>query len=244
MAGTTRDRATRRAGHLGRREYVVVTLAVLVISISALLVFNRKGPTTTGGSPLVAGPGGDLPTAAEPTTQGSPLPAGQAAEPPIAAEPGTTEGGPKEGASTAPSCHNSTDSSCGAFRWVPTPPKRAPIDVQIDLLTTHPEVGQPVEFSVDAQHPYEQIDPACGGGSYGDGVADPRTCSEAVCSERFGAWDLPAPRPGHLRTTYRHTYVASGSYTVSFSFVTAPSVCGSPYESTGTAAVVVKVGLP
>jgi hypothetical protein len=138
-------------------------------------------------------------------------------------------------------CRNSTDPSCGPFEWVPPPAAKAPISIEIEVLTQAPKAGEPVAFDVHAQHPQEAIDPECGGGDYGDGLADPHNCRAGVCLPRFGPWDTPAPNPGDLQKTFQHTYSAPGVYTVSFSFVTVPSVCGSPYESQGSASVAVTV---
>ncbi|GAC1363412.1 MAG: hypothetical protein NVSMB32_04980 [Actinomycetota bacterium] len=90
-------------------------------------------------------------------------------------------------------------------------------------------------------HAQEAIDSQCGGGSYGDGLADPRRCTQAVCLPRFGPWVPPVPKPGDFQRTNHPVYAAPGVYRVTFTFMTVPSICDSPYASRGASSITITV---
>jgi hypothetical protein len=139
-------------------------------------------------------------------------------------------------------CRNSTDPSCGAFRWDPDPGPNQPATGQ--LRSSQSGAGQKVTFLVVGSDPDATPVEICNV-SFGDGnnvVCDPRPAVDpSYCPKQYGPWTPPAAKRGDLETQVDHTYPQPGKYEVSFVIRSAMNDCNNPYASavTLTATVVV-----
>jgi hypothetical protein len=140
-----------------------------------------------------------------------------------------------------PSCRNSTEPSCGAFRWDPDPGPNQPATGTVTATQSAP--GQPVSFRVQASDPDAEPVAICNI-SFGDGnnvVCDPRPRMDpSSCPKQYGPWTPPAAQRGELDTTNEHTY-QPGKYDVSFDVRSAMNDCNNPYASTVTLTATVVV---
>lgn len=173
---------------------------------------SATGPPTTGAP--AAGPA----PAPAPTTTAAPAPT-----PPPTAPPTTV-------------CRNSTDPSCGDFRWDPQP---GAYEVEVYAVSTPvaAAAGEPVTFAID------YVDPAgpdalgaCVNWSAPAAVIDISTC-EAIATDcaRTGPHDPPAPSQERIRVERTLTFDEPGTYEVSVGGNVATHLadgCESPYRNT------------
>ena len=133
----------------------------------------------------------------------------------------------------APTCRNSTDPACGAFRWDPEPAPNAALSIGFVDPTTTAAVGEEVVFNVvwsdaDATLTYDNFS--------AEGVGLGRACTQEA---RFGPWTPPEPAGGSGDLVYRHTFTEAGTYTVVVSAGTAD--CNTPYGNDATTELTVTV---
>jgi hypothetical protein len=140
-----------------------------------------------------------------------------------------------------PPCRNSTEPSCGSFRWEPDPGPNQPATGTVTATQSAP--GQPVSFRIQANDPDAKPVAICNI-SFGDGnniVCDPRPAMDpSFCPKQYGPWTPPAAQQGELDTTNEHTY-PPGKYDVSFEVRSAMNDCNNPYASTVTLTATVIV---
>lgn len=136
--------------------------------------------------------------------------------PPVSLGPATVIERP-----AGPTCLNSTDPSCGEFRWDPQPSPNQPLEASFVDAPAEAIAGEPVTFTVqwadgDAQlvHHEFSVDAILG-----------RACTY---EQRYGPWTPPAAAAGSGSLTYTHTFTEPGTYLVSAFLATGS--CDSPYR--------------
>jgi len=190
------------------------------------------------------------PASASPTTTTTTV-----EEPAPVATPSTTTSSsvPPPSTTTTVPCHNSSDPECGPFRWSTDPGPNAPLTVDIKYSPADPHPGDVVTFTVTATDPDASHFPQmCD--DYGDHIGN--GCISGVtfdddpyCAPMYGPWDPPPRKLGEESlgnppgTGVTHIYTAPGTYTVTFSFGSAATMCrfAGPYASRGTGTVTVSV---
>jgi hypothetical protein len=192
------------------------------------------GSTVTTRPPLVAGI-----TFTRPTTSTTAPP--KAAPKPAAKAPSGPAPSTATTAATAPSgftptsaCHNSYDSSCGAFSWQPAPDPNQPISGQVTPSSATVRVGDKVTFTVAGTDPDASPLQECNI-DFGDNQGyhcDPRpSIDPSYCPAQYGPWTPPAKQQGTVNTTWDHTYGQPGTYTITFNVRSAMQDCNNPYAS-------------
>ncbi|MGI8984546.1 MAG: hypothetical protein ACR2HM_08460, partial [Acidimicrobiales bacterium] len=144
-------------------------------------------------------------------------------------------------------CRNSTDETCGPFRFDPQPGADEPMTVAVTIEPASPVAGQPVVFHVTLTDP--------DGVSFGSSIFNYGTgglgeTSSDPCA-RFGAWAPPARDPSSATRVLDvgYTYFGAGSHTATFAFDAGPFDCTDivtgrgdrPYASSATGSVTVVV---
>lgn len=208
-----------------RPLWLMVMMAILVAAVIATVpVFAASSSNPSEQSARVADTQTDSPDAEHPATDN--------ARPFVDPSAGPTDRSAK--------CRNSQGPKCGQFEW-DRPEPLTPMTVDIEVLTDSPRVGKPVQFDVRVHDDREQIDRECVGGTYGDGLGEPGSCSWGICQARYGLWVPPTPQRDDYEHVFEHVYTEPGTYVVTFKFVTRPTVCASPYENHGEASVEMTV---
>ena len=188
--------------------------------------------STTAPAPLAAA--SVTPTTAAPATTST-------------AAPATTTTVPATTTTTVDPCRNSTDPSCGPFRFDPQPGPDNPMAVQVTIEPASPVAGQPMVFHITLTDPdgvsYDGTN--FNFGNSGIGGSTPEACA------KFGPWDPPALDPASATQTMdvTHTYFDPGTYTATFFFDAGPFDCvdsitgrgDRPYASSATGTVTVQV---
>jgi hypothetical protein len=196
-------------------------------------------PTTTTTSPR--------PAVTTSTTAPAPL-AAAAVSTTTSTLPAATTTVPATTTTTIDPCRNSTDSTCGAFRFDPQPGADRPMTVAVTVEPAAPIAGQPMVFHITLTDPdgvsYDGT--TFNFGNSGIGGSTPETCA------KFGRWDPPAldPSSATQTVTVTHTYFEAGTYPATFFFDAGPFDCidsvtgrgDRPYASSATGTVTVQVG--
>jgi hypothetical protein len=146
----------------------------------------------------------------------------------------------------APPCRNSSEPSCGAFSWDPSPGNNEPLRVNVVLKTPNPRAGDEVRFEVTASDADHSIDPQCFEARFGDSTFENGNCPPPPeCPPHYGPWTPPSRQAGSVPPTeYRHRYGAAGPYTVTFTFRSRSSTrCSEldPYASVGVGILSLQV---
>ena len=148
---------------------------------------------------------------------------------------------------TVVACRNSTDPSCGAFRFDPQPGADRPMTVQVAAGPASVGAGGEIVFSVTLNDPdgVSYGSTLFGFGDSGSGDAATSPC------KKFGAWDPPARDTARATVVVevRHTYSSPGTYVASFAFDAGPFDCvdsvtgrgDRPYASSATGTVTVVI---
>lgn len=148
---------------------------------------------------------------------------------------------------TVDPCRNSTDPTCGPFRFDPQPGADNPMTVQVTIEPAAPVAGQPMVFHLTLTDPdgvsYDGTN--FNFGNSGIGGSTPEPCA------KFGPWDPPARDPASATQTLNvtHTYFEAGTYTATFAFDAGPFDCvdsvtgrgDRPYASSATGTLTVTV---
>jgi hypothetical protein len=148
----------------------------------------------------------------------------------------------------APVCRNSTNPSCGPFRFDPDPGIDNPMTIQVAPDPTAALAGQEVVFHLTLTDP-DGVSYGSSLFTFGDsGIGESRS---PTCG-KFGPLDPPARNvSASVQTSdVRHTYATAGAYSVTFSFDPGPYSCvdsvtgrgDRPYASPATATVRLVVG--
>lgn len=165
-----------------------------------------------GGSDTTSPPGGD----GSDTTQPTSPPGGN----------GSTTTTPPP-----PPCRNSTDPSCGPFRWDPAPTNRAPT-IDISYVPALPTYDQLITFTVTVTEPDHSLSSACGTMDFGDGVSEGGCPLPPCAPTRYGTWATPAAGGADTKTfTFKHSYARQNeprAFTVTFK-LESRSDCYDPY---------------
>lgn len=138
---------------------------------------------------------------------------------------------------TTATCRNSTEPSCGDFRWEPDPGSNAPLQANISASNSAPEAGETVTFTVtwsdaDASLTFDRV-----------AVDSEAGLSQACSTERrFGPWTPPARNGGSGELTFQREFFTAGEHFVTVALATAD--CNSPYGSERTVQMVVVVQEP
>jgi hypothetical protein len=230
------------------RSVLLVVVAVLVGTACA-----REGGLAIDATPVPiitpAPLGNDLPSAAP-----SPTATATASPTPIPTATATAAGTP---AATA-RCRNSTEASCGAFRFDPAPQRDDAIAVKVTFSPKEPKAGDTVTFSLTATDPDSEVVLV---GTYRFGKGQSAVVVDDApdrCPRAYGAWDPPQAKAGSADEELRHTYRDAGRYEAEFSFYsrsytagqhtwpTAPpgdsnGRCIDPLASSGTNTVTITV---
>lgn len=161
--------------------------------------------------------------------------AGQSASPP-----------PEAARDVPPRCRDSTDATCGPFRWDPKPAPNRPLAVTLRVAPVTVRVGQPVAATVtwsDPDAPAAGLVAQC----WGDVPCTPAPPACARTSAT-GTWTPPRPRAGRGKLVLSdHSFSSSGRFpvTVAVRSRSYPSdLCppsGDPYANTRTVRTVVTV---
>jgi hypothetical protein len=210
---------------------------------------GQEGPPVGTVTPLVGDPGGPQPgpTVAPAPTTTTPANVLGVSFTQTSTTTRTPVITPPKPASTTmttstPTCRNSTDPSCGPFRWDPDPGPNQPATGQLTSTQTGPD--HKLTFHVVANDPDATPVEICDI-SFGDGsntVCDPRPAVDpSYCPKQYGPWTPPASKQGALDATDEHTYPQAGTYDVSFGVRSAMNDCDNPYASTVTLTATVIV---
>jgi hypothetical protein len=242
--GHTPTRTTTRSSRVRWLAALACVIALLAAS-AALFLRDRKdahvavvnastGPTTTSTDTTLA------------TTTSETLPDSVVS----VVESSTTV--PPKSTTTSLVCRNSYDPACGDFYWDPPPPTNQPITLQVTPSATEVSVGQEVTLSIVADDPDATLKVACMPSGpivrWGDPNQNIYACDPG-CPEpgpRHGAWDTPAPEPGHFDGVEKWTYNTPGTYTVNV-YVSSSQACAfgyggySPYGSYASTVITITV---
>ena len=196
--------------------------------------------TTSTSAPEVLGevttrdPGATTSTTAAAPAGGGPRPATRPTATPVAPGPGPTTTAPPSTAPPTTVCRNSTDPSCGPFRWDPEP---TGYDVEVRVVTVplRVTVGEEVTFAVDV---VERAGPDALGACAGWTVRHPDIVNTSTCEvanhscARTGPHDQPAPSEHLVPVTRTVTFPTAGEFEVEVSGHTATHLadgCASPW---------------
>lgn len=270
--GRRRARRRRRTGALALAAVLVVAVPVAALSTGDgarrdddVVAASDASLADDDGESDDAGDFADerrerlTPTSAVPTTMPVVPPTPAVPTTVIAAPAGDPEGpGPASTTSATPPrgttptvtapppppgrvCRNSTDPVCGTFRFDPVP-ANAPLVLSATARTATVRVGD--EIVVDVTWSDADAGLFVTGADWGQdgGVGVPFFCSRV--EQRYGPWDPPPPAGGSGTYTAVHTYDAPGTYTPSFSALTARTSspdCRDPYRSEASTGVTITV---
>jgi hypothetical protein len=180
----------------------------------------------------------------------------------VATSPSPTASAAAAGATRAPAaapagCRNSTEASCGPFRFDPDVDDER-MRVSVTASSRSVKVGDTVTFTISANDKdSSRIDL----GTYRFGKDSSSVIakgSDTTCPRAYGPWDPPGASAGSLRRTLRHTYRTAGEHEAIFTvFARSYSSgdhpwparppgdddgeCIDPYASSGKAEVTVTV---
>jgi hypothetical protein len=144
-------------------------------------------------------------------------------------------------------CRNSYDARCGRFHWDPQPQPGDPLTVRIQVVSSTPRSGQPVDFHVTVDDPNMPIDQNCYGKFYGDNTGG--DCGAVYecpnnTQQPYGPWSPPAKNSDHYEATISHVYATPGTYTMKLVFRSKQG-CENPpnpyYGTEGVGTVTVTV---
>lgn len=230
-----RLRRQRRQRLVGAAVVVAAVALVAVVAFPGLgdddpdLTVHADDPAGDGATTTTTDAGGTTTTAGDgsPTTTLGPGsgPRSGPADPPPPADGPTT---------TTVVCRNSTDPSCGPFRWDPAPENRpATIEVEVQAAASWPSLHPFFDVTVRDDGRGEG---ACRRVDFGDGTVIESACAPS-CSpgpERFGPWHPPPPGDFRVDEVLDHTYERPGRYTVTFEYHTGAACdgAGDPYADT------------
>ena len=224
------------------RSPLLVVVLILVAAACA-----REGGLAIDATPVpIITP---APEATEAPTA-EPSPTATATPTPTAAATGTP--------AATEACRNSTEATCGAFRFDPTPEADDPITVKVTFSPSEPKAGDTVTFSLTATDPDSE---AVLVGTYRFGRGQSAVVVDDApdrCARAYGPWDPPQPKAGSADEELRHTYRDAGTYEAEFSFYSrsytpgqhpwptqppgnADGRCIDPLASSGTVDVTVTV---
>jgi hypothetical protein len=143
-------------------------------------------------------------------------------------------------------CRNSTDPSCGPFRWTRSPGRDARLRVGLDLSHTSLRIGQEANGVVtwsDRDAARADLLSICWGDAPCEPPAPPCGGERAT-----GSWSPPPRRSGHGKFRIGHSYSAAGTHTVSVVVRShswpadlCPNAAIDPYSDTVTKTAVVTV---
>jgi hypothetical protein len=179
-----------------------------------------------------------------PLTGGTTTLPGPAASAQVPAPDSTTSPGAPAATSK---CHNSSDPSCGPFRWDPPPAPNQPILIAITRTPRVPRVGEQVTVTVHVT----EADTEIGGVTvaFGDEEALTLPPANAIACDGAapaGPWTPPEVARDDTVTTHAHTYARPGDYTIDVYAASADfldATCPpNPYASQGTASAPIHVG--
>lgn len=215
-----RRHALRRPS--GRRMAAVLAAAVLVIALLAFAAAqvddDTTGLRTETGDQLMSPSSVTTTIATTPAPEATPSP--PEVTPPTATTSAPAAGRPIAAATPSPSCRNSTDPSCGPFRWDPAPGANQPLTIAFEVGPAQPRAGEEVTVRVVATDPDAPV--TTNGGTYfwhdphftGGQIGFPATVVRAT--ERYGPWTPPEPQPGRVEMTFTHTFAQPGTYRFDF----------------------------
>ena len=223
----------------------------------------RPTTTTTRPEPEVLGettdrePGTDAAPSVAPTpgTSAAPAPSPAPGPAPAPAPAPAPSPAPRPAPDPAPAppptspptttCRNSTDPSCGEFRWDPQPESR-PVEVFTVSAPGGASVGEPVTFAVDYVDPAgPDADGACLNWWNSEDAIETSSCQVVATScDRTGPHDPPARRTERIRRSYTVTFDTPGEHVVRIEGNIAthlPDGCESPYRNTFTRSFTIVV---
>ena len=154
---------------------------------------------------------------------------------------------------TAPTpCRNSTDPSCGPFRWDGAVVNQG-VTLELRWSPANPEIGQSVTFTLTVSDPDAPADGFFQQFGFGDGPGLAVDDFPDEC-DRYGLWSLPAPKPGRWVDTYTHTYSRTGTFQAWFTrssrtpglpgCVDEARELGDPWASSATITATIAVAPP
>jgi hypothetical protein len=213
-----RGNTLRQRKRFARAASGFVAVAVLLAGGIAI-AYQGGGPKPSGGLVNNSAPT-EMPTV-EPTPSETP----------------TEQPSPSPSPTTTTTCINSYDPVCGKFYWDPAPGPNAPMDATIHASSTTLSVGETVTVTGTATDPDAEI--MCQKVEWG-----PTYIGFAVTLHpKYGRWETPDKKPGHVTETYSHAYDTPGTYRIDFEAES--GACGdwrvNPYSSQGSASVTVTV---
>ena len=245
-----------------RRRWMPAAAAALVLAalVGTVLAVNDDGPATVD---LASDPGpsdasgvtlDETTTTAPSTTIATPpttVSAGTDAVPstttPVTEAPAVAPQTTLPPATTVP-CRDSTDPSCGPFRWDPAPVDR-PATVSVAAPSGPIVAGRQVELTVSISDPDGFADLGCYSVALDRPGLSTGSCAvdnpETSCPARFGPWTPPPAKAHEASTTTIVEFHETGTYTVSVD-VSPADGCDNvdPYRSGGTATITVEVVAP
>ncbi len=144
-------------------------------------------------------------------------------------------------------CRESTDPSCGPFRWDPVPERNQALRVTLHVAPDQVATGEPVQATVswaDSDAPRGELVALC----WGDSTCEP-PAAPCLNDRATGTWTPPEPAPGRDRFLPEpHHYSAPGTYVVSVTVRShawfegqCPPSAGDPYASSASRRAVVTV---
>lgn len=250
LLALTRAKAHAAAERAGRRLRALSAMAAVVLLVGLGAVVERRGDgaatqlRTTAGDvaqpPFTPETTTGIPATTIPTTTPSvPRPTSTTTRP--ASAPTSRPAATTSSTASSQTCRNSSEPSCGPFRWDPPKPPDQPITAKLSHLPIAPKAGATVTFSVTVDDPDGRmlVDPSGRANNYGDGPPGVGGNLIGDCEARFGPWTPGAPVPVHADLTFEHVYAAPGTYTVSFPIKSLGDCTYGPSETTATATITV-----
>ena len=205
------------------------TVVALLLAGGIAIAYQGGGPNHSSGlvNPAVSGSVSPTDTpSVEPSVSDTPvdLPSDTPTE-----QPSST--------ASAPVCINSYDPACGAFYWDPAPGSNAPMNITIHASSTTLTVGETVTVTGAATDPDAEI--VCHQVEWGPTYV----LFGVMLRSKFGRWDTPEKKLGHVTETVSHAYDKPGTYRIAFEAISGgcPDSSTNPYTSEGTASVTVTV---
>lgn len=142
-----------------------------------------------------------------------------------------------------PACRDSTDPSCGPFRWDPTP-ANAPLVVEASVAGPV-RAGEQFRVDITASDADGTVDFECvlvEHDAPGISIGSCGPVERLDCPDRYGPWTPPPPEPGSGATHATIQIDEPGSHPVEIT-VSSLSACANvdPYRSSGSTTVTVDV---
>lgn len=122
-----------------------------------------------------------------------------------------------------PTCINSFRPECGPLRWSRDPGPNEPLEVDVSISPSEPQIGDRIVVKVHAVDPDAPID------QIAVEFDLPKIGTAYMCRGRFGTWDPPERKRGEFRGRFTHIYSEPGEYSIDVWIDSGTWGCNDPY---------------